>query len=107
VSTDVAELTEATFDEEITGSPLPVVVEFWAEWCPPCKMLGPVLDSIASEYHDRLRVFKINIDEHPALAGRYEVMSVPTILVFSDGELRHRTIGARSRARLLADIGID
>ena len=98
MSTAVLELTEATFDQEVTDSPLPVVAEFWAHWCPPCKMMAPVLDSIAIEYHDRLRVFKINIDEHPALAGRFEVMSVPTILVFSDGELRHRMIGARSGA---------
>jgi thioredoxin 1 len=107
VSTAVIELTEARFDQEIADSPLPVVVEFWAQWCPPCKMMAPVLDSIAIEYHDRVRVFKINIDEQPALAARYEVMSVPTVLVFSNGEPRHRMIGARSRGRLLGEIGID
>jgi len=104
VSTAVLTLTESTFDEAIMASPVPVVVEFWAEWCPPCKLIAPVLDSIAADYSDRLRVFKINSDEHPGLARRYEVMSVPTILSFSDGQLRQRMVGARSRARLLEDL---
>jgi thioredoxin 1 len=104
---DEATFDEATFDEQIAGSPVPVVVEFWAEWCPPCKIIAPVLQSIAVDYPDRLRVFKINADEHPELARRHEVMSIPTILVFGDGELRGRMVGARSRARLLKEIGID
>jgi thioredoxin 1 len=100
-------LNEETFDKEIAGSPVPVVVEFWAEWCPPCKIIAPVLQSIAVDYSGRLRVFKINADEHPELARRHEVMSIPTILVFEEGELRGRMVGARSRARLLREIGID
>jgi thioredoxin 1 len=104
MSNVVVELTEATFDEEIATSPVPVMVEFWAEWCPPCKVIAPILDAIAADFQDRLRVFKVNSDERPELAARYEVMSVPTILVFSNGELRQRSIGARSRARLLEDL---
>jgi thioredoxin 1 len=104
VSSAVAELTEATFDEEIRTSPLPVVVEFWAEWCPPCKLLAPILDSIAADNVERLRVGKINTDEYPALGQRYDVMSVPTILVFADGKPVRRMVGARSRARLLEEI---
>jgi thioredoxin 1 len=104
VFSEVLELTEATFNEEVNTSPLPLVVEFWAEWCPPCKLIAPILDSIAADYSDRLRVFKINTDEHPELARRYEVMSVPTILAFSEGELRQRMIGARSRVRLLEEL---
>jgi thioredoxin 1 len=100
----VLELTEATFDEEIGTSPVPVIVEFWAAWCPPCKMIAPILDSIAADFPDRLRIFKVNTDERPELAARYEVMSVPTILVFSQGELRQRSIGARSRSRLLEEL---
>ena len=103
MSNAVPELTEATFDEEIGTSPVPVVVEFWAEWCHPCKVIGPVLDSIAADFADRLRVFKVNTDERPELAARFEVMSVPTILVFAQGELRQRSSGARSRARLLEE----
>jgi thioredoxin 1 len=105
VSGTLLEVTEATFDEEIMRSPIPVVAEFWAEWCPPCKVIAPVLHSIATDYNGRLRVFTINVDEHPELARRYQVISIPTILVFSDGELRRQLVGARSRSRLLKDIG--
>ncbi len=100
----VLELTDATFDEEIGASPVPVLIEFWAEWCPPCRVIAPILDSIAADYADRLRVCKVNSDERPELARRYDVMSVPTILVFSQGELRQRMVGARSRSRLLEEL---
>ena len=101
MSSTVLELTDATFDEEIAASPIPVLVEFWAQWCPPCRLIAPILDSIAAEYADRLRVRKVNSDERPELTLRYGVMSVPTILVFSEGELRQRMVGARSQSRLL------
>jgi thioredoxin 1 len=104
MSSAVLELTDATFDEEIIASPVPVLVEFWAEWCPPCRLLAPILDAIAAEHSDRLRVRKVNSDERPELALRYDVMSVPTILVFSQGELRQRMVGARSQARLLEEL---
>jgi thioredoxin 1 len=105
VSSTLLEVTEATFDEEIMRSSIPVVAEFWAEWCPPCRAIAPVLHSIATDYDGRLRVFTINVDDHPELARRYQVISIPTILVFSDGELRRQLVGARSRSRLLKDIG--
>lgn len=105
MSSTLLEVTEATFDEEIMRSPIPVVAEFWAEWCPPCKVIAPVLHSIATDYDGRLRVLTINVDEHPELARRYQVISIPTILIFSDGELRRQLVGARSRSRLLKDIG--
>jgi thioredoxin 1 len=104
MSSAVLELTDATFDEAIAVSDVPVVVEFWAQWCPPCRLLAPILDSIAADYSDRLRVRKVNSDERPELALRYDVMSVPTILVFCDGELRLRMVGARSRSRLLEEL---
>ena len=104
MSETVSSLTGTMFDEEVRSSAVPVVVEFWAEWCPPCETIAPVLDSIASDYEGRLQVFKVNTDEHPELAGRYEVMSVPTILAFHKGELRHRMTGARSRATLLEEL---
>jgi thioredoxin 1 len=104
MSTAVLSLTDTTFDEEVPASALPVVVEFWAEWCPPCKVLSPILDSMAVDFADRLRVFTINSDDHPALSARFQVMSIPTILVFADGELRHRLVGARSRARLIEEL---
>jgi thioredoxin 1 len=105
MSSAVLELDAATFAEELAGSPVPVLVEFWAEWCPPCRLLSPVLDSIAADYADRIRVGKINADDHPELARRYDVMSVPTVLTFKDGQLQQRLVGARSRARLLEDLG--
>jgi thioredoxin 1 len=104
MSSAVLELTTATFDEVVSVSDVPVVVEFWAEWCLPCKVMAPVLDSLARDCGDRLRVLKVDADAYPDLAGRYEVVSVPTLLVFIEGELRHRMVGARSRSRLLEEI---
>jgi thioredoxin 1 len=104
VSNAVVALTETTFAEEIGASALPSVVEFWAEWCPPCKVIAPILDAIALENADRFQVYKIDADEHPELARRHDVISVPTVLVFKDGQLRRRMIGARSRDRLLGEI---
>jgi thioredoxin 1 len=106
VSAAVLTLTGATFDEEITVSAVPVVIEFWAKWCPPCTSMAPVLDAVAGDFDGRLRVAKVDVDEHPELAARYDVVSVPTFLVFADGELRHQMVGARSRAQLLDDIGV-
>jgi thioredoxin 1 len=104
MSRPVAELSSATFDEEIAGRDQPALVEFWAEWCPPCKVLAPILDEINAELGDRLRVYKINSDEDRELSARYEVLAVPTILLFAEGELRQRLVGARSKARLLEEV---
>ena len=99
------ELNSATFDEMVGVSDVPVVVEFWAPWCPPCKIMAPVLDAMATDEAARLRVAKVNADEQLELARRFEVVSVPTLLVFVEGELRRRMVGARSRATLLDEIG--
>jgi thioredoxin 1 len=104
VSSAVTDLDEKTFDEEIQSCAIPVMVEFWAQWCPPCKALAPVLDELAAEYEHRLRVVRVNADEQPALAARYEVTSVPTMLLLCEGEIQRRMVGARSRARLVHDI---
>ena len=104
MSSAVLELTPAKFDEVVGVSDVPVVVEFWAQWCPPCRVMTPVLDSVARDSGDRLHVLKVDADAYPELARRYEVVSVPTLLVFVDGELRHRMVGARSRSRLLEEI---
>jgi thioredoxin 1 len=97
-------LTEQTFDEEIQGSTTAVLVDFWAEWCGPCKMISPVLDQIAAAHPDSLRIAKINIDENLGLAQRFEVMSIPTLILFKDGEQQLRIIGARGKGQLLEEL---
>jgi len=105
VSSAVLDLDEMTFDEELQSCAIPVIVEFWAQWCPPCKAIAPILDELAAEFEHRLRVVRVNADEQPALAARYEVTSVPTMLLFREGEIQRRMVGARSRARLVQEIG--
>ena len=97
-------LTEQTFDEEIKGATGPVLVDFWAEWCGPCKMIAPVLDEIASDNPGRIRIAKINIDENLDLARRFEVMSIPTLILFQDGEPQLRIIGAKGKGQLLQEL---
>jgi thioredoxin 1 len=104
VSNVLLDVNEATFDEEVKSATIPVIVEFWAEWCPPCQVMAPMLRSLAADYDGRLRVITINSDEHPGLARRFDLVSVPTLLVFVDGEPRARFVGARGRSRLLQDM---
>ena len=97
-------LTEQTFDEEIKGAVGPVLVDFWAEWCGPCKMIAPVLDEIAADNPGKVRIAKINIDENLELARRFEVMSIPTLILFKDGEIQLRIIGAKGKGQLLQEL---
>ncbi|WP_307829410.1 thioredoxin family protein [Actinomadura viridis] len=80
------------------------MVDFWTDWCPPCKMIAPILEEIAAEYRDRLVVAKINGDDHPEIVRRYGVMGFPTLGLFRDGEMVHRIVGAKPKRRLLADL---
>jgi thioredoxin 1 len=104
VGQDVLTLTDQTFDEQIKAADEPVLVDFWAEWCGPCKMIAPVLDEIASEQHGKLRIGKINIDENLDLARRFEVMSIPTLILFKEGEPRLRIVGAKGKGQLLQEL---
>jgi thioredoxin 1 len=93
-------VTTATFEAEVVKSAIPVVADFWAEWCGPCRMIGPILKELARDYKDRLKIAKINVDEEPDLASRYSIQSIPTLLFFKGGEMVRQQIGAVPRAVL-------
>jgi thioredoxin 1 len=94
-------LTTENFNERVLHGDKPVLVDFWAEWCPPCRMIAPILDQIEAEFGDRLTVAKINGDEHPEIVTRYGVMGFPTLQLFRDGEVVQQIVGAKSKRVLL------
>ncbi|MEO7557309.1 MAG: thioredoxin [Acidimicrobiales bacterium] len=100
----IATLTDTTFDEEIGAASEPVVVDFWAEWCGPCKMIAPILEEIAREHVGKLTIAKLNVDDSPDVARRFEVMSIPTLIVFKDGEPVRRLVGAKGKGQLLQEL---
>jgi thioredoxin 1 len=104
VSQNEVTLTDNTFDEEIKSSGEPVLVDFWADWCGPCKMVAPILDEIVADSAGKLRLGKINIDENLELARRFEVMSIPTMILFKDGEPQLRIVGAKGKGQLLQEL---
>ena len=95
------QLNEKNFSEEVLKSDVPVLVDFWAEWCMPCKMLAPVIEELSSEANGTYKVAKVNVDEAPSLAAQYEVMSIPTVLVFRNGQITNKSIGVVPKASLL------
>jgi thioredoxin len=97
-------LTGTTFDEEVASSSVPLVVDFWAEWCGPCRMVAPVLEAIAAEHGGKIRVAKLNVDDAPDVARRYDIMSIPTLLVFQDGIPKKRLVGAKGKAQLVNEL---
>jgi thioredoxin 1 len=107
VSKTILTLSDATFDETIGGADTPVLVDFWAEWCGPCHMIAPVLEEIAAEHEGKLQIAKVNVDDNPATATRFNVMSIPTLLVFTPGDSTQevkRLVGAKGKGQLLQDL---
>ncbi len=87
----------SNFDREVINSTIPVIVDFWAEWCVPCKMIGPILEEVADDYAGRLKVAKVNVDEAGEIAARFNIISIPTLMVFKDGDVAAQQVGAVSR----------
>ena len=100
----IKHVSDATFEKDVLQSDTPVLVDYWAEWCGPCKMIAPVLEEIAKEQGGKVAVAKLNVDDNPEVARRFEVMSIPTLLVFADGEVKRRLVGAKGKAQLLQEL---
>ncbi len=103
-SANVVEFTDSNFDSEISGAEGPVLVDFWAPWCGPCKMIAPVIDEIATETAGSAKVGKLNVDENPAVAAKFRVQAIPTILIFKGGVMVEQITGLKSKADLLAKL---
>ncbi len=104
MSDRITTLSDATFDEHVKASDTPVLVDFWAEWCGPCKMIAPVLEEISEEQAGKISVAKLNIDDNLDITRRFEVMSIPTMILFAEGEVKARIVGARGKAQLLQEL---
>ena len=97
---NVVEFTDANFEEEVLKASLPVLVDFWAPWCGPCKMLAPSIEALANDYAGRIKIGKLNTDESEAVAGKYGIRSIPTLLVFKDGEVVNQLVGALPKDKI-------
>ena len=103
-SANVIELTDANFDAEITGSSIPVLVDFWAPWCGPCRMIAPLIDEIANEKAGSVKVGKVNVDDNPQTAAKFRIQAIPTILIFKNGEKKDQITGLTSKGDLVAKL---
>ena len=104
MSEGISTLSDATFDEHVKSADTPVLVDFWAEWCGPCKMISPVLEEIAEEQSGKIQIGKLNIDDNLEVTRRFDVMSIPTLILFKNGEPEVRLIGAKPKGQLLQEI---
>ena len=102
MSEHIVHISDESFEEEVLQSERPVLIDYWAEWCGPCKMIAPVLDEIATEYSDRLKVVKLNIDDNPQTPPKYGIRGIPTLMVFKNGQVEATKVGSVSKAQLTA-----
>ncbi len=100
IVTSTITVNDENFDDEVLRSDIPVLVDFWAEWCGPCKVVGPTIEALASDYQGKVKVAKLNVDDNPEAAGRFGVRSIPTLIVFKDGEARQAAIGVKPKGQL-------
>jgi thioredoxin 1 len=96
----IIDVTDETFGSEVEASSTPVIVDFWAPWCTPCRVMDPILDELAGQHQGHIKFTKMNVDENQQTAGRYQILSIPTLMVFEGGEVRHKLVGAVPRRRL-------
>lgn len=99
-------ITKANFEEEVLNSPIPVVIDFWATWCGPCRMIAPVIEEIAEEYANVVKVGKVNVDEEPELASQFGIISIPTVVLVKDGQISAKSVGYRTKEQLTNELGI-
>ncbi len=104
MSDNIVTLSDATFDEHVKSSDVPVLVDFWAEWCGPCKMIAPILEEIADEQAGKIQIAKLNVDDSSEVASRFEVRSIPTLILFKDGEPEVRLVGAKPKGQLVQEL---
>ncbi|MFN3926768.1 MAG: thioredoxin [Pseudanabaenaceae cyanobacterium] len=97
-------VTDATFEQDVLKSEIPVLVDFWAPWCGPCRMVAPVVDEIAEQYYGRVKVVKLNTDENPGIAGQYNIRSIPTLMIFKNGQRVEQVVGAVPKATLASTL---
>ncbi len=100
----VTEITDSNFDVQVTQATLPVLVDFWAPWCAPCRMIGPVVEQIASEFQGKVVVGKVNVDENPKISEQFRIQAIPAIFIFRDGEVKDKVVGLTSKANLIAKL---
>lgn len=101
MSEDILNVTDANFEDEVLKSELPVLVDFWAVWCGPCRIVAPTVESMAQEYQGKLKVAKLNVDENQGIPAKYGIMSIPTLLLFKGGELKETIVGALPKGRIV------
>ena len=104
MSDNITHITDSSFEQEVIQSDVPVLVDYWAEWCGPCKMIAPILDEIAADYEGKLKITKLNIDENPATPPKFGIRGIPTLMIFKGGDVQSTKVGALSKSQLTAFI---